>query len=172
MKSNPAPASHHTYKTDRRLQTALGAKHDPYQAGGKPKAPAVCSECGLVYTNGRWQKGGSAPAHTHRQLCPACQRVRDDAPAGFLTIEDPQSGAHHAELLRTVRNVETRKRGRHPLQRIMRIEEQRDRTTVTTTDGRLTLDIAHAIKSAFGGEVEYQMQEGNFLMRARWHGNA
>ena len=158
----------HVFGAGEQIQKALAARHDPYQSRGKLSEPMACRDCGLVYRDGRWKKGDGA-GHTHLTSCPACRRIHDKVPAGYLSIEGPFAYEHREDILRNVRNCEMRKRSRHPLQRIMQIDEQSDKVMVTTTDGRLAHEMANAIKHAFGGELDFQLQEGNFMLRARWY---
>ena len=59
--------------------------HDAYKAKGKLLEPSVCSQCGAVFHKGRWQ-WQQVPEDAHRAICPACHRIHDHFPAGFLTM--------------------------------------------------------------------------------------
>ena len=77
-----------SFHPGRHLEIFDGAVIDPYQQRGKYAEPTVCSDCGAVYQKGRWQ-WSSAPvqAQAHNERCPACARIREDMPAGYLTIK-------------------------------------------------------------------------------------
>ena len=99
MKSPERRAS--AYPHDRRIagRAQSDAIDDPYARRSKPGEPTVCSDCGAVFHAGRWQ-WGPAPGGSERALCAACQRIRDDYPAGVVSLaggscantkrEDPQ----------------------------------------------------------------------------------
>ena len=70
-------------RQDRLIQERV---HDPYMKGSKPVEPTVCPECGVVFSGGRWQWQADAPEGAQKEWCPACQRIRDKVPAGFLTL--------------------------------------------------------------------------------------
>jgi hypothetical protein len=80
-------------------------RHDPYQPKGKYAEPAVCSDCHAVYQHGRWARG-PAPEGAHGVLCPACHRIRDKQPAGYLTLSGILVEGDREELVRIARNVE------------------------------------------------------------------
>lgn len=75
--------------------------HDPYQSKSKLPDPTVCPHCGAVYHEGRWT-WMARPAQAHAALCPACRRIRDAYPAGFLTVRGPFLQAHKQEILNKV----------------------------------------------------------------------
>jgi hypothetical protein len=59
--------------------------HDPYQSKSKLPEPTICPQCGAVYHQGRWT-WTKRPVQAHEEMCPACQRVREKYPAGFLAL--------------------------------------------------------------------------------------
>jgi Fe-S oxidoreductase len=64
--------------------------------------------------------------HTCRHIkkdVPACARIREDMPAGYLTIKGIFAKDHHDELMQLLRHHEQREKNEHPLQRIMQIDE-------------------------------------------------
>lgn len=151
----------------RRLQLMMGTRHDPYQARRKPHSPSVCPVCRLVFSAGRWQ-AGAAPADAHSEICPACHRIRDGFPAGYLSIEGPFAFEHRAEVLRTARNFAERMQSEHPLQRIMGIEESEDKVVITTTDIHLVQGMGRALHAAYRGNLEFRFNESEYLLRVYW----
>ena len=95
--------------------------HDAYKAKAKMPEPTVCPQCGAVYHEGRWQ-WRQAPANAHQETCPACHRIHDQYPAGFLTMKGAFFSAHRDEIMRLVHNHEKHERAEHPLKRIMAVE--------------------------------------------------
>ncbi len=142
-------------------------EHDPYHSKRKLSEPTVCPDCGAVFHEGRWA-WGEAPADANRASCPACQRVQDRVPAGFLTVRGSFLQAHREELMNLIRNVEEREKAEHPLKRIMGFEEQDDGLVVTFTDPHLARAAGEALEHAYEGELDFAYQEGEYLLRVFW----
>ncbi len=140
---------------------------DPYRASSKPPDPTQCPRCHAVFHQGRWT-WATAPEDPHLQTCPACQRIQDHFPAGYLTIKGSFFGEHRDEILHLIRNHEEAEKAQRPLQRIMDIEEQRDGVQVTTTDSHLARGIAEALHSAYQGDLKMRYSRDENLVRASW----
>lgn len=76
--------------------------------------------------------------------------------------------AHRDEVLGLVRNHEERANVEHPLQRILKIEDQAGGVPVTTTDIDLARKIAEALHGAFKGELGFHYNEGENLPQVKW----
>jgi hypothetical protein len=148
-------------------RTAVERVSDPYRARGKWPEPTVCPECGAIFHRGRWQ-WGAAPRDAEAHLCPACQRVRDRVPAGQLTLSGEFFQAHRDEVLHLVRNAESKARAEHPLERIIDVVEEADRSVVTFTDAHLTHGIGEALRHAYHGELESHYTDEGDLLRVAW----
>lgn len=70
---------------------------DSYKAKGKLSEPTVCPDCGAVFRSGRWQ-WLPKPEHAHQATCPACHRVRDRFPAGYVTVAGEFFAKHEQEI--------------------------------------------------------------------------
>jgi hypothetical protein len=140
---------------------------DPYQVKGKYPEPTVCPGCGAVYHHGRWE-WGEAPADAHATPCPACRRIKDKMPAGYVTLKGPFVDAHRNELIGLVANEETRAKAERPLERIIAIEPLPGRIFVTTTDVHLPRRIGEAIHHAWRGELKISYGEDEYLVRVHW----
>lgn len=158
------PRGHDKLHRDRQIDEVA---HDPYHARSKPAEPAVCPQCGLIYHKGRWQRS-VRPEKANEHLCPACHRMNDRNPAGYITLAGPYMEAHGEEVMRLVRNEETREAQGHPLQRIMGIENKEGMVTVTTTDVHLARRIGDALHAAFQGELAVKYSPDDFLVRVNW----
>jgi NMD protein affecting ribosome stability and mRNA decay len=141
--------------------------HDPYKSKSKPPEPTVCPDCGAIFHHGRWQ-WGAGPAQAHEELCPACQRIRDEVPGGFLTLKGEFFAAHKDEIMNLVHNVEERAKKEHPIERIMGIEESEDGVLITFTDAHLTRGVGEAIHHAFKGELDFHYTEEDASLRVNW----
>lgn len=141
--------------------------HDAYKAKRKLPEPTVCPQCSAVFHEGRWQ-WLEAPADAHRDICPACHRIHDHYPAGFVTMQGEFFLAHRGEIMHLAQNVEERERTEHPLKRIMEIEEKDDTTLVTTTDIHLARGIGEAIHHAYQGDLEFHYNPQEYLLRVNW----
>jgi NMD protein affecting ribosome stability and mRNA decay len=143
--------------------------HDPYMTRSKPNEPTVCPECGVVFADGRWQWQTQAPEGAEHLLCPACQRVRDRVPAGFLFLSGPFLAAHRDEILNLVHNKVESQTAQHPMKRLMDVAEQDDgELAITFTDVHLPRGVGQAIERAYEGELEIQYTEEAGIVRVYW----
>lgn len=158
---------HGTWQSIRRDELRDELIHDAYQATRKYAEPTRCPECGLVYREGRWVRG-DVPATAHAAVCPACHRIRDGFPAGYVALRGAFLATHRDEILRLVRHVEDRERAEHPLQRIMAIADEGGEIMVTTTDAHLARGVADAVHRAYKGDLEFHYNREDNLLRATW----
>jgi NMD protein affecting ribosome stability and mRNA decay len=143
-------------------------EHDPYHGREKLAEPRACPECGASYHQGRWVWQKAAP-HAHLKLCPACQRIKDRCPAGFLTIVGDFYRMHKQEIINLIVNVEIKEKADHPLKRIIEIQKNREgQTFMTFTDPQLARAVGEALYHAYKGELKFDYQAGEFLLRVWW----
>lgn len=114
-----------------------GASADAYRPAGKAAKPVLCPECKATFRRGRW-RWGAAPAGAVRRKCPACLRIAQRYPAGYITVSGAFFNAHRDEILARVRHCETQEQGAHPLER------------------------------AFKGELSQSYSPGDNVLRVRW----
>lgn len=162
--AQPPPSG---FQPGQRLQILDDPIQDPYQAREKLSEPAVCSDCGAVYHDGRWQ-WTTQPANAQQVRCTACRRIHENMPAGYVSIEGQFALEHRAELLNLIRNLETREKAEHPLQRIMAIDEQDDKVLITTTDIHLAHGIGQALQHAYKGALDSNYNKEQYLLRVHW----
>lgn len=141
---------------------------DPYMRVPKLAGPAVCSGCGAVFQKGRWQWAARAPRGAAHEVCQACRRIKDDYPAGILTLRGAYVRAHKDELLSLARNQEHAEMKDHPLHRIMAVEESRNSVVIKTTDIHLPARIGRALLRSSKGELDLKYDEGSYFVRADW----
>lgn len=164
MTSHSRPGGFQPIRHDRLIQEA---QHDSYKNKGKLYDPTLCTECGAVFRTGRWQ-WLPKPERSEQTVCPACHRVRDGFPAGYVTITGDFIAAHEQEVLQLIRHHEEREKSEHPMQRIMAIEKTKYSTVVTTTDIHLARGIGVALHHAYQGELEYHYNADQNLLRVNW----
>lgn len=161
----PHPAGFHPIRRDRLLQEAV---HDSYKIKGKLQEPTVCPDCGAVFHEGRWQ-WLVKPGNAHQQTCPACHRMHDHFPAGYVSLSGDFLAAHEEEVLHLIRHREDREKAEHPLQRIMDIEKTRHGMQVSTTDIHLARSIGEALHHAYQGKLEFHYNPEQNLLRVQWN---
>jgi len=158
------PAGFRHVPLDRlRLETST----DSYKAKGKLSEPTVCPDCGAVFRAGRWQ-WLAKPRDAQKITCPACHRIHDHFPAGYVTLNGVFFGSHEQEILQLIKNQEAKEKAGHPLQRIMAIEKTGQTTLVTTTDIHLARGIGEALHHAYQGELEFHFNKDQNLLRVDW----
>jgi hypothetical protein len=144
-------------------------EHDPYRARGKLEEPNSCPDCRAVFRAGRWQwRAIDSEAFAPGRPCPACQRIRDGYPAGYVTLRGEFLAEHRGEILALARNLEKRERAEHPLKRIMETREEGETVVITTTDLHLARSIGDAVHRACQGDLDYAYEKGETLLRVTW----
>jgi len=141
--------------------------HDTYKMRKKLPEPARCGDCGAVWHRGRWT-WGAPPAKAEVTRCPACKRIRDRFPAGYVTLKGAFLQAHRDEIVARVRNCEAGEKPDHPLQRIMNIEPVAGGLLVTTTDAHLARGIGEALRKAYRGRMGFHYNKSDNLLRVSW----
>ena len=142
-------------------------EHDAYKARGKFAEPTACPGCGAIFHKGRWQ-WGEAPEGAHHESCPACQRMHDHYPAGFIMLNGKFLVDHRDDIMNLVHNREKLEKAEHPLKRIMAIGEQDGATLITTTDINLARGIGEALQHAYRGDLDYHYNPEQNLLRVSW----
>lgn len=147
--------------------------HDPYMTRSNPSEPTVCPECGVVFSGGRWHWQGSTPEGAAEETCPACRRIHDRVPAGFLYLSGDFFDTHRDEIMHLVRNKVDYEKAQHPMKRLMNVEEQDDGSVVITfTDVHLPRGVGDAVESAYQGDLDIHYTEEAGIVRVYWSRNA
>ena len=141
--------------------------HDTYKSKRKLPEPTICAECKAVFHEGRWS-WAPRPQGAHETLCPACERVRDHYPAGYVALSGRFLQDHREELLGLVHNIESREKAEHPLKRIIATEDQDGAVLITTTDIHLARTIGDALHHAYEGKLNYQYAEESNILHVSW----
>jgi len=144
-----------------------GASNDAYRPAGKTVGAILCPNCKAIFRRGRW-RWGAAPAGAVSRKCPACRRIEESYPAGYITLSGAFLRAHRDEVLARIRHCETQEKAAHPLERVMEIDESSRGTQVTTTSVHLARLVGHALQHAFKGELSQSYSRGDNILRVRW----
>src|SRR3989304_8035660 len=114
------------------------------------KDPAICSKCNAVYTNGRWT-WKTTEQTTTKTTCPACRRISDNYPAGQIEIKGNFFQLHSTDILNLINNTEQLEKNERPLERIISITEEENKTVITTTGIHIARRIGEALKRSYQG---------------------
>ena len=120
----------------------------------------VCRSCPSVHDGRKWtvdrerwgeMRGREGVAEV---LCEACRRMRDRLVFGIVYLEGPVLVERRDEILRMVRREEEIEANRNHLSRILDIQEEGSKWTITTINQWMALHIAKQFKKAFKGRME------------------
>lgn len=142
-------------------------EHDTYRIKEKLSEPTVCPNCHAVYHKGHWQ-WLDIPDGADKHKCPACLRIEDNVPCGYVSISGAFYKQHKEEIMGLIRNKENREKTGHSLNRIMNISETADGLEITTTDMHLPRDIGVALEHAYDGELDYHYESESNILRVKW----
>lgn len=142
-------------------------RHDTYREDKKWPEPTACTECKTVYMDGRWT-WYDLPSQANMVLCPACRRISEDYPAGFMELKGPFFQQQRQEILNLIRNEEKQEKSEHPLERIMNITDKDGHTEITTTGVHIARRIGEAVSRAYKGEYSLSYGDGEKTIRILW----
>jgi hypothetical protein len=108
----------------------------------------------------------------HKDTCPACHRIQDNMPAGFLNLNGEFFRQHHSEIMHLVFRKVGEQKEEHPLKRIMGIEKtDNGGVIIAFTDMHLPHGVGEAIRKAYKGDLEILFPKGADVIRASWMRN-
>lgn len=141
--------------------------HDTYKEVKKRPEPSVCPNCGAVYTGGRWT-WTDEPEGAAKGPCPACLRIADNYPAGYVELKGAFFELRRDEILNLVNNEEKMEKGEHPMERVMAISSEADHTLITTTGVHVARRIGEAVVRAYQGDLDYTYGDNEKTIRVKW----
>lgn len=164
MSRHSKAAAYHPVRHDRLLQEN---GYDAYKSDLKFPEPTVCGECHAVFQNGRWQ-WGEAPSVANVVQCPACRRIEEKFPIGFVHATGEYFQAHEAEIMRLIANETAKENAEHPIERIIDETPEDNGMLVTTTGFHLARRIGEALRSAYQGELRINYNDAEDMLRVYW----
>jgi NMD protein affecting ribosome stability and mRNA decay len=162
MKSKKRP----TFKQDQ-AEFFQDDRHNPYQNNQKFTDPTICRKCGALYKNGRWS-WDDLPNNAEEDICPACLRIADNYPAGYIEIKGSFFEQHEKEILNLIHKIALIEQFQNPLERIIKIDPVEDHTLITTTGINLARLIGDALKRSYRGQLHYTNSGENYI-HVWWH---
>lgn len=142
-------------------------RNDVYRERQKYKEPTVCPNCSALFIKGRWTWQETTDEEIHEALCPACKRIEDNYPAGFVEMSGSFFEEHYGEIMHMIKNLERTESDEHPLERIMGIDSEKGKTMITTTGIHLPRRLGDALKHAYQGDLDISYDAENYI-RVSW----
>ena len=154
-----------TVRNDRLI---LEKRHDVYQVKEKLPEHTHCPQCDAVVVNGHWS--WPQPQEKVKDvICPACRRVADNIPAGFIEIRGEFFKENRDEILNMVMNIEKVEKAEHPLERIMEITDEHDYILMTTTGVHIARRIGDALSRSYKGDFSITYGDNENSVRVSWN---
>lgn len=142
-------------------------RHDVYLEQGKLPESTLCTECNALYINGRWS-WKECKQSAKEVVCPACKRIADRYPAGYIEIKGPFFQERRKEILALVKNVEKREKDEHPLERIISVTDEKDHVLITTTGVHIARRIGEVLSRSYKGDFSLQYAGDEERIRVSW----
>ena len=167
-----------TYNTTYK-KNATAADRDSYLFRRTPKGILSCRGCGAVYYHARWsldpteeiRRSVESGNGVRRTYCPACQKIRHHYAQGIVKITR-MDAKEKGEILRLLKNEESRARGKNPLERILAVVNDAGGMRVETTTEKLAQRLGRCLNKARGGKVTYKWSHRNKFARVFWENSS
>ncbi|MFH1837882.1 MAG: hypothetical protein ABH808_00045 [Candidatus Kuenenbacteria bacterium] len=133
----------------------------------------LCQKCKAIYYEKCWHKdlnflkGKDKIKHTKKGLCTACKWTKANLAEGVIIL-NLENEFKEKEILNLVKNVETRAQLRDPEDRVIKINKEKNKIIILTSENQLALSIAKQIKRAFKGELEIKWSHNEDVVRIEW----
>ncbi|WP_175750358.1 BCAM0308 family protein [Burkholderia pyrrocinia] len=162
-RSNSGPGRNYL----RRDQRMPPHTKDSYRDPKRPKGDRICEGCGAVCDEGRWT-WYATPLDRRQLECPACKRMRENAPAGELVLHGDYLRAHRSAILELLEHQADLETSEHALERIMEIEKSRDTLVIRTTGMHMVRRLGEALLHAHHGNLALNYRDSEDMLRAQW----
>jgi len=140
---------------------------DAYEEKQKMSDPTLCGQCKAVFTGGRWT-WNSLPDISNKTICPACQRINDNFPAGYVLLNGTFLKFHKEEIHNLIKNIEENEKNQHPMERIMNIIAEESKIEITTTGIHIARRIGEAVNKAYQGNLDFSYGDNEKIIRVSW----
>lgn len=137
-------------------------------SGHSRDGPTVCPQCSVVFQDGRWA-WDEAPPRAREAICPACRRIHDQFPVGFVHLSGDYFLRHCDQVMHLIESESRRERSEHPLERVMESSTADGSMLFTTTGAHLARRLGEALLRACQGELSFNYSEAENLVRVYWH---
>jgi len=151
----------------RRDRLVKEKRHDTYRERKKRTEPTVCTVCRAVFVGGRWT-WNEPPVDASTDVCPACMRIADDFPAGYVEFKGHFFQQRQDEIMNLVSNEEKLEKGEHPMERVMKIIPQQGQTLITTTGVHIARRLGEAVARAYQGDLTFNYGDNEKSIRVEW----
>lgn len=153
------------------------SKKEEAEFGPGKKAIVICPDCSAVYFEKSWRhnlneyKELGTEKNIRFEVCPADRMRRDNMFEGELIIENIPSEVYQ-EVVNLIRNIGERAFKRDVLDRILKLEEQRNRVVVRTSENQLAISIGKQVQRAYKqSHIDNKFSRAESVARVRvwWH---
>jgi hypothetical protein len=128
-----------------------------------------CPKCGVVLEGGVWRWGNQTPLICKQALCPACQQIKEEKPAGFLSIKGSYFQENRSTMMSFISRQIEEQLTQKPLSRLMSLEElSKEMVILSFTDSELPQLLAEAIAQQFEALVDSSQANRNGIVRVSW----
>ena len=156
------------WKSGRVDRMRVKESKDPYRLTEKLPGGATCRRCEAMVQEGRWTWAAPAQGGVET-LCPACRRIEEDYPAGYLELEGPFFVENREEIMNLVRNVAQAEKNERPMERIMFINRKDGGATLITTTGvHIARRLGESLKRSYQGDLKVDYKDGEKGVRVSW----
>jgi hypothetical protein len=160
-----------TKKYNTNYKKKIDVHHDTFLPRRSPKEIIQCTGCGAFYHRRHWSltapAGFTSPIHLHPVYCPACRKIKAHSVSGELHLRGA-GDADRGDLIRLLRNEESKARQKNPLERIMRLEAVNGGWKIETTTEKLAQRLGRSIRKARGGKLAFKWSHNNKFVRVLW----
>jgi NMD protein affecting ribosome stability and mRNA decay len=138
------------------------------------KEVSYCRKCGSIYRQKRWYIDNAELANlksdpeSGKVICPSCQRMGDNNPAGVVTLSGEYLRQHEVEILDLLKHKEAIYRAKNPLGRIMEINQEGNVLTISTTEDKLAQKLGRDVFKAHKGDLHYKWSHDEKFVRVNW----
>lgn len=150
-------------------------RSDPYKDDTSIPEPSVCKKCMAVWRKGKWVMDAKLLKEVQKEkepasvICPACRKIEQGYPCGIIYLSGDFLQKHKVEIINKIKNSENGYKRRNPLERIIRIDEDKDVISIQTTSEKLAQSIGRAVKKAHSGNLDIKFSHQEKLVRVYWH---